>query len=367
MKSAIQAAAAGSRPNGRLNGARLHRYLYTAARRKRNQNGIVIDRTEAYDTADRCFSRAPVKKTTRLCGPLSSIIALAILGCVAPLSEVLAQPPGILHATYHFRLIRGRGVSVCVAFLKRLQVTHFTKPPYCGIPENDVVPGFSFLHRVPLSKSQIVELFPKVFSFTYKQNQDVVPPQSSPSEIRGLIEQNDINAWTYSPEIDVDNNGRDDNIVLWQGSGNFVGVPTDVQCGAIGGVSLLAPPDGARTSQIPLVLSKDDQRIDEHRTRELFEAPGIHPEVVPGLQNLSDQEFVPLGEEMGFFAYHRAYYIYAFAGHKVNQRRPDKVFTQAQLIREERKLNNTLSVYVRRDATVRELCAYQMSIHPRKQ
>ncbi len=60
--------------------------------------------------------------------------------------------------TYHFTLIQGKGSAVCEAYLKRLNTADYsTTPPYCNIPEETQVPGFTPLHRVQLTAEEITD------------------------------------------------------------------------------------------------------------------------------------------------------------------------------------------------------------------
>jgi hypothetical protein len=55
-----------------------------------------------------------------------------------------------------FSLTKGQGHPVCEAYLQRLNSSpYFPYPPYCDRPEDDEIPGFALLHRVPLTPQQI--------------------------------------------------------------------------------------------------------------------------------------------------------------------------------------------------------------------
>lgn len=309
--------------------------------------------------ADTSALRGTMKALLQARNVLSLIVAITTFGCGGA-ARVIAQEPRILHARYQFRLIHGQGVPVCDAFLKRLRITRFVSPPYCGVPESSAVSGFSRLHREPLKEGQIVELFPKVFSFAYKHDQDAVPPEYSASAIRSLISHNVIIAWRYSPEISIGNDSTRDNVVVWQGSRTYGS--SDVRCGEV--VHDFELPDGARSPQIAFILSKDNRRIDESRTQELLGNPQKNPHLFPGFENLWPHEFVPLGYEEGFFSFRDVYYIYAFDGAQLNQLRPAAVVPDAQTLQAQERLLNTLRVFVRQDATTKEVCAYRMGLSP---
>jgi hypothetical protein len=75
---------------------------------------------------------------------------------LAPQKKLSAQPPsrnddytGENVRRYPFKLTKGRGIPVCEAYLQRLNSTLYSTPPFCGRPENNSVPGFEALTRVP--------------------------------------------------------------------------------------------------------------------------------------------------------------------------------------------------------------------------
>jgi hypothetical protein len=72
---------------------------------------------------------------------------------------------------YLFKLTKGAGTPVCEAFLQRLNTTKYLRPPSCGIPENDSIPGFSKLNRVMLTKDEVERLWSHVLWFTRIQNE----------------------------------------------------------------------------------------------------------------------------------------------------------------------------------------------------
>ena len=72
---------------------------------------------------------------------------------------------------YTFDLTKGNGIPVCEAYLQRLNNTDFQNMPYCGRPEDDSVPGFTRLNRVPLYAERIYRLLPKILGFQSSQNQ----------------------------------------------------------------------------------------------------------------------------------------------------------------------------------------------------
>lgn len=286
-------------------------------------------------------------------------IGLAMFACGIPQS-VLGQ---IVAATYQFRLQHGQGTSVCDAFLERLKTTEFIYPPYCGIPESDSVPGFTKLHTVPLSEHEIVELYPKVSSFTSMQNQELVPPRASPQEIRAEYDARELSAWKYSPEISVENNGKPDNVIVWQGAGISLN-PSLAQCGET--FRVIDPPDGVRTPQIAFVLTPDDSAIDEPRTTELFGDAGKPAPYIQVYRMDGVALFGPLGYEMGFIEYKGTYYSYAFDGVQLDQRSNSRIGSGPGGVRAEAQLRNTLSLYVRHESGIKEVCTYRVVVYLEK-
>jgi hypothetical protein len=255
----------------------------------------------------------------------------------------LADDTAILNANYHFILRYGRGVSVCDALLQRLNSTKFYKPPYCGIPEKTSVPGFTELKKVPLGIDEVVELFPRVVSFTQKQHRETDGPGWPGSLAREQYGRK-LLAWRYDPAISVDNDRKPDNVIVWQGAGVSFFPSREAECGEVG--KNLDPEDGVRKPQVALVLTKGNQGIDEDRTRKLFGNP--HPEPQP--IEMDGKPFSPLGYELGFFEYRHFYYIYTFDENNVQIR--DAAAEQ----------KNGLTVFIRHDGKTTRMCEYEWRI-----
>ena len=67
-------------------------------------------------------------------------------------------------ATIPMKIVRGKGIPVCEAYLQRLNQTVFHWAPYCGRPENDQIPGFERLKRVRLTPEEGLALSPQIQS-----------------------------------------------------------------------------------------------------------------------------------------------------------------------------------------------------------
>ncbi|MDE0853759.1 MAG: hypothetical protein OSA97_04985 [Nevskia sp.] len=260
---------------------------------------------------------------------------------------------------YRFALTEGYGQPVCDAYLKRLNASFFERPPYCGRPENDELRGFTALNRVPLANEDIQKLIAHVTDFMESQNQDAavydgqghfVPDQWSLESVNLAL---DLHVWRYAPEVDIDNDGKPDKLIVWHGYG------ADLKNGVCG-VFYPNVPGGARGHQVAYMLTADGARIDEARMHEIFEHPRrgypVHDERGnPVLMS----DFRPIGTSMSIFKYDGQYYFDTFFdgwGDFKDQRQGD-----AQLF-------DTLGVFLRKDDITRQVCEYTVeSTIPRPQ
>ncbi|WP_139351652.1 hypothetical protein [Rhodanobacter sp. C06] len=209
-----------------------------------------------------------------------------------------------------------------------------------------------------MSEANIVTLFPKVFSFTYKQNQDIVPPEATNAEIENYIKVGAIRAWKYVPWISLKNDGKTDDVVVWQGSGVYPGLSGNARCGEVNEV--MDPPDGARTEQIILVLSGEGNAIDEQETRRLFGNPGpssLYIRAFKGVDGVSP--FGPLGHEMGLMKYKGTSYIYVFGAAAQSSQISKSDQAEKRIWSE---ALNTLSLYRWVGDANREVARYAMTV-----
>ena len=262
----------------------------------------------------------------------------------------------ILDATYRFRLIRGKGVPVCEALLQRLNFTSFRSPPYCGIPENDSVPGFSILHRLPLSEKEIVDLAQRVNMFMLTRSQNHPLPRGPRDfyvrEVQEGLKFGNLLVWRYKPEISVDNDGQKHNVVVWQGPA-VNGVLGDVRCGEV--YLPWEPPDGYRAIQMAFVIQPNGQKIDEKKTQELL---GLPAQNIPKyLKQIGFGSFVSLGDSLGFLEYRGRYYMHTFG--------PTIPWNlKKSIVRYSHDYDNILSVLIRKSGRTRPVCEYRMTIVP---
>jgi hypothetical protein len=272
---------------------------------------------------------------------------------------------GGLHAWpahYRFTLRKGGSRPVCEAYLQRLNQAEFYRPPYCGRPESTVVPGFVALRRQYLTAAEILHLVTKVDNFMGGIPQDrpdlgvemgpsgaVRGPNGQPVRVpawrlKDITGAMDIQVWRYIPGVDIGNDGKKDNVILWHGIGasNWDGV-----CGAI----YANNPEGQYVDQRAFVLTPDGARIDAVRTKAVFGLPdGGYLGIING-KPAYDKGFAPIGYSIGIFQYKSAYYFDTFLnpdfGDFYGRRRNDKT------------LRYVLGVFEHKANRTREICAYE--------
>jgi hypothetical protein len=239
---------------------------------------------------------------------------------------------------YRFSLIKGRDNPVCEAYLQRLNTTVYDSPPYCGRPENESVPGFTHLNRIPLSVEEANKFIGPAFSFldpNADQPAYVKKPESPwPPFSRG----ESVPIWRYAPLVDIDNDGVPDRVVIWQQSSS------SWECGNTYATAL----SGARTDQIAFILTSIDLQIDEARTRRIFQHPSGGRENNDAEKKMPNT-YHPLGRSVGIFKYRDAYYFDTFLG--------DNADSSADLP----KLENTLVVYRNQNGKTEQMCEYTYS------
>jgi len=117
-----------------------------------------------------------------------------------------SQPP----YSYVFRLTKGKGVPVCEAYLQRLNTSgfDFSHRPYCGRPEDDSVPGFTKLIRVPLKPAEINRLYKLAYNFEFPPGQFEKDGPIRTGKVNVTAEVgHGLEAWGYDPPVDVFNDG----------------------------------------------------------------------------------------------------------------------------------------------------------------
>ena len=226
---------------------------------------------------------------------------------------------------YHFKLTRGAGIPVCDAYLQRLNQMSFVVPPHCGIPEGTSVPGFVVLHRRFLTREQHVRLLEDVVSLIANQPplHGAVPQPLPPGFLPA--------SWSYDPPIDIENSGAAERVVIWSWDDRrFPSCDTPV--GPLG--------KPAAAHLLGSILTPDGAGIDRAKSVVVFgRTPTPHGE-----------EYVPLGDPVGVFAYRDRIYLYAFfdpdIGDFEGRRRGDS------------RLADTLGVFERENDRTKQVCEY---------
>ncbi len=248
-----------------------------------------------------------------------------------------------------FRLVAGRRVPVCEAYLQRLNQTRFYRDPpgvpsspFCGRPESDAVPGFSRLTRVPLAAEEVNSMINPVYNFTHGTTFEDSQPVA---EAQGML-NHELFVWRYRPAIDVDNDGTGDDVIVWQGQGAGAGTGG---CGEYG-----VPPTpqvALRQAQLAYVLTPNGKQVDVTRTIALFGHPIQAYSITDakGRVTTATPHFRPIGTSIGIFKYRHLYYFDSFFdiwGDFADQRRDRPA------------LANNLGVFLRRDGKTRQICEY---------
>ncbi len=256
---------------------------------------------------------------------------------------------GVIKASYTYRLTRGRGEPVCDAFLKRLIATNTNRPPYCDIPEDDSIPGFTRLHRVPLTVDEADRVWPHVFGFTqFDQQKESIPGWEPPGTRLG----SNVFAWRYDPPVSLSNNGVPENVLIWQGYGT-TGDSIFVPCG---GITMAATQDFEyEPPQIGFVLTPDNKQIDEGKTREIFGHPSGKAAEERRI-GTSSYGFAPIGYTEGVFEYHGLYYIETFLSSLNGDLRGR--------YKNDPSIGYKLAVALRQKGKTRQVCEYETKEDP---
>jgi hypothetical protein len=287
----------------------------------------------------------------------SSLAALPAPPAAMPPRDPYAHVPG-LHpwpVHYRFTLTKGHGRPVCEAYLQRLNQSEFFRPPYCGRPESTIVPGFELLHRKYLTAPEILSLINRVFGFMGSQRQDLPnvvtifnaagKPIKAPAwRLQDITGAMDLQVWKYLPEVDIENDGIPEDLIVWHGLGAS---DWDGVCGAL----YANNPEGQYVGQGAFVLAPNGRRIDAARTKAVFGLPnGGYLGMING-KPAYDQGFAPIGYSIGIFQYRSAVYFDTFFnpdfGDFHGHRRNDKM------------LRHVLGVFEHKDRRTRQICEYR--------
>ncbi len=228
-----------------------------------------------------------------------------------------------------FSPIKGQGLPVCQAYLRRLSEDSAADAPYCGRPETTEVEGFQELNRVPLTIDEAYRLSNRIYNFTYQGDQETLAngrTAISRREIeRDLHKQ--IFAWRYDPPVDIDNDGSPDDVVVWQGRG---AARASFPCGFI------KQDSPWWQTQLAYVLDGGGlERVNQERTRTIFGAASASEEK-------RSKGFQPVGRTIGIFNYKKRFYFDTFLDSSTRRRG-----------------ENVLGVFLHENGVSRGVCEYR--------
>lgn len=270
-----------------------------------------------------------------------------------------------------FKLTKGQGTEVCDAYLQRLNNSdyrrisgfNFLDPPFCGRPEDDSVPGFTRLNRMPLNAGEIYALQASMHRFQHdrkRKYRDFAPLESVKS-VQRFMDTNRLGAWRYNPPVDIDNDGQADNVLIWFSAAGAGG------CGSFNGNDTY-PEGGSYTANI---LDAKNQAIDEKRTEELFGHPvGGYPNTVNGKFLGFYDNFRYVGTSMGIFAYQGSYYFDTFfdgwgdfngkrvESYLVTHRKGKRIITEEKYRKFKQPTHAILGVFQRKKGKTKQICEY---------
>jgi len=299
----------------------------------------------------------------RLAGVFLTVLLQSPAWPLETADEHLGDRDSTVSAKYEFTLNIGRGVPVCTAFLARLKATEFQRPPFCGIPESDSIPGFSPLHRVYLSDDEIQTLYPRILSFYTELRQTDSIQKYKADEARARTGVS-LLAWRYDPAISVQNNGKPDNVQVWEGIQIPFGGSSD-ECGDVFTYGPTSVETGWRVYQTAFVLTPDNEQIDEARTKSLFGHPKGQTVQLKGGKSYKLEGFRAIGSSMGFFKFNGKYYLETFFNRTgdFDGRRAETDDLEAR--QPGTSVEDVLGVFLRMNGRTKEVCEYQMKQVPK--
>jgi hypothetical protein len=282
------------------------------------------------------------------------IAALVILAGASSArgAQATELPPIAASAKYHFRLTRGKELPVCTAYERLLNAATYIPSPFCNRPTSGDVPGFEPLAPVLLSVQRMIELFPYIQLFNGtrlagKAVQSLLPPDRI-EKLRGRT----IFAWGYEPPVDIDNDGRPDNIIIWKGS-PVSGGDSTWECGGQPRGDR-PPPEGFRMEQYAYALTEDGAAVNVGKTIAIFGHPKRDDRYKDPGKMIQSPDFVPIGPHIGIFRYQHRYYFDTFYASGYGDLEGNRKGRQ--------KLDNTLAVFLRQKEVTKSVCEYQLKI-----
>jgi hypothetical protein len=269
-------------------------------------------------------------------------------------------------AHYKFSLKEGVGLPVCEAFLQRINRTTYVVPPYCkwNVPFDEATPGFRLISRRPMSAEELWPLIGNGYYFLLSQKPNArtsalrrydqsgqlqYDPDYTLDFVKGFMagvsgSGLDAKPWLY-PGLDVENNGKPVDVMLWEG-----GILAHAIC--FEGWDPARIPGSSRHQAYAFILNEQHSDIDFDRTRVIFgsarnRAPS-HRYRAPG------HPFVPVGDDMDFFAYRNVVYFDSFLAFR------DRVGARSS----DRDQYQTLEVFQRSNGVTRPVCKYESTLDP---
>lgn len=196
-----------------------------------------------------------------------------------------------------FEIVRGKDRPVCQAYVSALENmadgdAEFRERPWCPRNLNPSVEGFPPLDRTYITDlDKLITLRYRIESFMRSQDQYVGERAATTGnreayrrETESAIKYHQLAMWRYAPQLDIDNDGKGDN-VLWYTAG---------RCDSSGPISTAL-----------VIADPPTLAIDEDETRRLFGDPRPYP--------IKTERFIQLhGGTLGVFRYRKRDYIYAW-------------------------------------------------------
>ena len=172
------------------------------------------------------------EENIRVKGPTCAVVILVQI-VTTPVAIAVDALRG--DAPLDLMLIEGTECPVCAAYLRHLNQAELETPLVCGRPLSGSSEGIEEPNRVFLTAEEIYPIFAKVTNFIRRGDQDFTwtsynartksfetVSASLPRDERDAIEflcrsigTKQLKAWRFDPPIDVDNDGKVDNVIGW--------------------------------------------------------------------------------------------------------------------------------------------------------
>lgn len=229
-----------------------------------------------------------------------------------------------------FKLVKGQGVEVCEAYLKRLNETEFLdNDPIKGRVHEPLLDGFMDLKPIPLMAEQIQKLYPKINAFDFFQDQDAFSDkkqqsieqlkkkqQESLEYVNSYIERHKETPFVrYQVLLDLDNDGIADDTVI-------------------------------KNQNSVYIVDNSLSRINEQRMKMIFANQKV-------LQWITIKAFPPLAYPINVFNYKGRYYFDGFVDLAVSDTDSGVII----LFLKNKPL--TLGVFLNKKNQTKKICEYQ--------